>query len=231
MRVLVTRPEPGCSATAARLTSLGHDPIKLPLLKFTATSDPLPQQKFAAIAFTSSNSIAALDQRKDLASLLNLPAFAVSSRTAETARSAGFTTVHDAKGTVGTLADLILAAKLNGPLLYPAARHRAGDLELLLERGGQTAETLAVYEMQPVAGDIGPPDHADIALFYSRRTAEVFISMPARPAIGACLCLSDGIAAVMRAARIGAVHIARTPTDDAMFDALLSISSNDRKSE
>lgn len=231
MRVLVTRPDPGCAATADRLKALGHDPVKLPLLSFAPVTDPLPDPaKFAAIAFTSTNAISALDQRGELAAFVHLPAFAVGSKTAAAARAAGFTTVIDAAGTVGNLADTILAARPDGPLLYPAARHRAGDLELLLERGGQKTRTVPVYEM--LATPVGTPDTGplDIALFYSRRTAEAFVALTPRPQPKICLCLSAQVALPLRDAKIGPLHIAKAPNDDAIFDALLSIDPDHRKS-
>ena len=41
-RVLVTRPEPGCSRTASRVAALGLEPVKLPVAE--AQFDPLPVQ-------------------------------------------------------------------------------------------------------------------------------------------------------------------------------------------
>lgn len=231
MRVLVTRPEPGCSETATRLEVLGHQPVKLPLMSFQPIPDPLPDlANFAAIAFSSTNALSALRQRGEVENLTHLPAFTVGSKTAALARAAGFTDITNAEGTVGNLADTILAANLDGPLLYPAARHRAGDLETLLERGGQKAETIAVYEMTPnrdVGADAGP---VDIALFYSRRTAEAFVALPNRPQAKTYLCLSANVAAPLRDARVGPVHLAKAPNEDAIFAALLSIAPDDRKS-
>ncbi len=232
MRVLVTRPEPGCSETAERLISLGHDPVRLPLLEFALFGPSLPDPaRFSAIAFTSTNAIKAIEQRGEIEALTRLPAFTVGTKTAAAARSAGFANVTDAEGTVGSLADTILAARINGELLYPAARHRAGDLELLLERGGQRAETIEVYEMKPARISETVSQDAHVAFFYSRRTAEVFASLPNRPEIRACLCLSENVARPLRDAGLGPIHIAGAPNEDAMMDALLSFGSDDRKSD
>lgn len=231
MRILVTRPEPGCTETANRLAALGHEPVKLPLLSFAALAGPLPDPaQFAAIAFTSTNAITALDQRGDLVALRHLPAYAVGSKTAAAARAAGFASVADAQGTVGDLADTILAAHPEGPLLYPAARHRAGDLETLLERGGLKTNTVSVYEMMPVPQGQHDIDPVDIALFYSRRSAQAFVALPSRPSAKTCLCLSAQVAAPLRAANIGPVHLARAPNEDAIFAALLSIAPDGLKS-
>lgn len=232
MQVLVTRPEPGCSETAERLLGLGHDPVRLPLLEFALFGPSLPDShRFSAIAFTSTNAVKALEQRGEVEGFTRLPAFTVGTRTAAAARAAGFANVINAEGTVGSLADTILTAKLNGELLYPAARHRAGDLELLLERGGQRAETVEVYEMRPALISETAPGGADMALFYSRRTAEVFVGLPNRPQVAACLCLSANVARPLREAGLGPVHTASAPNEEAMMNALLSFDTDDRKSD
>ncbi|MBN9252948.1 MAG: uroporphyrinogen-III synthase, partial [Mesorhizobium sp.] len=90
-RVLITRPEPGASHTARKLAELGFEPVLLPL------SDTIPlfpepsavPSDAAAVAITSANAIrhAAPDL---LSALSSLPCHAVGTKTAQAARSAGF---------------------------------------------------------------------------------------------------------------------------------------------
>lgn len=233
MHLLVTRPEPGNRQTCQRLKELGHRPLPLPLLQFTPTSDALPSPAgFAAVALTSANAITALEKRKALDPWLHLPAFAVGDRTTEAARRAGFAETFDAEGSVGDLADLILTSNLSGRVFYPAARHRAGDLELLLERGGQSAETVPVYEMSPVPREHLPQTwpYIDGALHYSRRSAEAFLAIPNLPKTGFHLCLSANVAAPLREAGLKPVRVAAFPDEEAMLSALLSLDANRNKS-
>ncbi|WP_298213574.1 uroporphyrinogen-III synthase, partial [Acidocella sp.] len=76
MRLLVTRPEPGASATARRLAALGHSPVLLPCLAIT----PLParlSERPAALIVTSGQAVPALPAR-----LAGVPVYAVGDATA-----------------------------------------------------------------------------------------------------------------------------------------------------
>ena len=83
--VLITRPEPGASDTAARVTALGLQPILAPLLR-VATLHPSfpPSGRVQAILATSGNAIAALPE-----SHRHLRLFAVGQATARTCRRGG----------------------------------------------------------------------------------------------------------------------------------------------
>ena len=56
MRVLVTRPEPGASRTAARLSALGHEAVVVPLFAARRLAWEMPEA-FGAVAFTSANGV------------------------------------------------------------------------------------------------------------------------------------------------------------------------------
>ena len=62
--MLVTRPEPEASDTAARLAALGIEPVMAPLLRFAVLDVTLPDAAgFAALAATSANGLRALAQQ------------------------------------------------------------------------------------------------------------------------------------------------------------------------
>ena len=63
-RMLVTRPEPDASETAARLRALAIEAVTLPLLTRAPLSPSLPDAKgFAGMALTSANALHALAER------------------------------------------------------------------------------------------------------------------------------------------------------------------------
>ena len=101
-RVWITRAEPGASRTAARLRDMGCEPLIQPLLAVEPLTPPLPDlDRFAALAFTSANGVAAfaaLTPRRDR------PVFAVGEATAGAAREAGFVAVRSADGDLTDLA-------------------------------------------------------------------------------------------------------------------------------
>ena len=89
--MLVTRPEPDASETAARLGALGIDGLACPLLVHQTLTPNLPDATgFAAIAVTSTNALRALRERGMLERYLKLPLYAVGARTAAAAKSLGF---------------------------------------------------------------------------------------------------------------------------------------------
>jgi uroporphyrinogen-III synthase len=232
VRMLVTRPEPDASDTAARLRALGIEPVVVPLLAYAALPTPLPGSKgFAAMVVTSGNALRALKERGDIGALGDLTLYCVGDRTAAAARSLGFTKVASASGDARDLVSLVAGAEPRGPLLYPAARDRAGDLGKALARHGLMVITTEVYEMAPlkalpasVAAELA--DGAIAAgLFYSRRTAETFAALTGdlaeRNRLGV-LCLSEAVAAPLIGAHFVRVGLADHPSEEAMMSLALS---------
>ena len=94
--MLVTRPDPDASDTAARLGALGIEGVPCPLLVHETLAVGLPEPKgFAALAVTSANALRALDERGALTRYLELPVYAVGDRTADVARDLGYGTDAD----------------------------------------------------------------------------------------------------------------------------------------
>jgi uroporphyrinogen-III synthase len=128
--VLITRPEPGASETAARVAALGYRPVVAPLLEISTLQATLPPSAHVqAILATSGNAIPALPM-----SHRHLPLFAVGEATAERARAAGFVHVSSADGDSRALASLVAQScdRTAGPLLFACGRDQgqalAGDL-------------------------------------------------------------------------------------------------------
>ncbi len=148
MRVLVTRPEPGASATAERLRERGHEAVKLPLTQIEAI---VPEwrpdaAKYDAVAATSGNALRSAPDDL-LRQFTGIPFFAVGARTAEAAREAGFSDVREGGGTADTLAGDIAGALPHGSrVLYLAGRVRTGDLAGDLARRGLQVDTLETYD-------------------------------------------------------------------------------------
>lgn len=233
MRLMVTRPEPECAATAARLSALGHEVIAEPLLAIAYNPVELPEDP-AAIILTSRNGVRALSRWPDHEKWLRRPVFAVGPGTGEAVSDLGFRDVRVAGGDAFSLLALITASfePEAGQLFYPAPRDRAGPLpDALLSRGydvfmveAYRAElrtalsdgAFAAFQAGTVQG----------VMLYSRRTAQAF--MAAVEAAGLCAALagvqffviSEQVAAVVRSAG-GKVHVAFQPDEESML-ALVS---------
>lgn len=89
-RLVVVRPEPGASATAAAAKGLGLEPLVLPLFTIEPVAWQAPDQRgFDALLLTSANAVR--QGGVELAKLRGLPVYAVGEATATKAREAGFT--------------------------------------------------------------------------------------------------------------------------------------------
>ncbi len=235
MRMLVTRPEPEASDTAARLTALDIEATVCPLLNFSELTPSLPDAKgFAAMALTSANALRALDRRGALDGYRALRTYTVGERTAAQARDHGIADVRSAGGSLTDLAEMLAHAGLTGPVFYPVAREQAGDLAKSLAPYGVMVIAAQVYAMNPVESlPLGIRDDLveggfGAALFYSRRTAETFVKIAGdglgrsvRTRLG-MLCLSEAVAEPLVDAHFVRVGLADYPSEEAMMGLALS---------
>ena len=239
VRMLVTRPEPEASETAARLNALDIEAVVEPLLIAETLPTTLPDAAgFSALAITSGNALRALHNRGELARFLGLPLYAVGDRTAALAKSFGFTRVVSAAGDLADLVTLLAEAGIAGPVLYPAARQQSGNLAKALAPHGVMVITAAVYAMGPAPrlserASAGLGDgRIDAAMFYSRRTAETFASLAAglrdRTGLG-MLCLSEAVAEPLLAAHFVRVALADHPSEEAMMGLALSFARDQKR--
>ena len=146
--VLVTRPEPGASATARQLRSLGFAPRVAPLLTIAPLSAALPPpEALHAIVVASQHAVPPLPHSHRC-----LPVFAVGQATAAIARQSGFVQVRSADGDAGALAVLVARSIAPGdrPLLLAAGLGQGHHLHRLLTERGFAVERREVYAAQPV---------------------------------------------------------------------------------
>ena len=179
IRVLVTRPEPGASATTQRLESLGFDPIKLPLQE----TRPVPVAPEAAllhgvVAVAVPSASAVRHAPGDLLRRWSgLPCFAVGEATAEAAGAAGFTHVMVAAGDAESLAALVISGVPAGKVAYLCGKVRRPLFENTLRGAGVPVLTLETYDTSMPELDTGTISGAigrsavDCALVYSANAA------------------------------------------------------------
>ncbi|KPF70191.1 hypothetical protein IP88_11400 [alpha proteobacterium AAP81b] len=214
MRVLVTRPEPGASATAARLRELGHGVTVAPLLATAARDWTLPEPLPPAVLLTSA--AGARLAGPQLAALRALPCHAVGDATAAAARAAGFSEVHTGAGTVQALLDALASTGVTEILHLAGAERTPVVLPV-----GLSIVTRIVYGTVPLP--LPAPPHADWVLLYSPRSAARFAAECDRLAVArATLRLAALSPAVAAAAGggWGAVVVAAAPHEDALLAAL-----------
>ncbi len=231
-RVLVTRPQPGASATAERLRALGHEPIVLPLSEIHWLDPSLHDVAGTdAVAATSANAFRHMN-REDCGTLLGKPCFTVGGRTATAARKTGFQDVRTSDADAPALARLI-AADLppQSRILYLCGRIRRPEFEAQLQAAGMICQPVETYDTVFPPPDAKAIETLSIApphfvLLYSARSAEAVRAILSPPDLEAAfrnarfLCLSRAVARALGTLGEGRTYWNEQPDEEALFSLL-----------
>lgn len=226
MKLLVTRPLEDSGALAAKLETLGHESVIVPLLAIKAKEGVnIPDLPFQALCVSSANGLLA---KADLGAFKHLPFFAIGPQSALEARRLGFDHVHDKGGNVEGLVRTIVkhAKPENGPVLYLSGSETTGDLEGKLKASGFVVARVIVYDAVPcVVAELGPLcEGADGVLLYSPRSAKLWVQQVGAAALNGRVsalqhfCLSANVAAALPAG--WRKIVSATPDENAMLQLL-----------
>jgi uroporphyrinogen-III synthase len=224
--VLVLRPEPGASATAARARRLGLEPVVTPLFAVRPLAWEAPDPDLIdGVLLTSGH--AARQAGPQLGSFLHLPCHAVGEATAAAAREAGFVDVRAGSGD-GAAA---LAAAGEGRLL-----HLCGRDHLPLQRSGGRIERRIVYAADAVAELPAEARRAlesdALVLIHSPRAGEVLATLvdgAGLPRSRISLATIGDAAAAAAGAGWRRVAAAARPRDEALLELAAELCQTDRQ--
>jgi uroporphyrinogen-III synthase len=228
-RILITRPEPGASRTAARLAAAGFEPVVLPLTRIVALDFTLPDGPFEAVIVTSAQALTAVGPER----ILHLSVYAVGETTAESARSARFGNVMIAGGSVESIAALVReSAKPSARLLYLCGKVRRPELEMALGAAGFHLSAVETYEAVPVAyskeelaARLGQTPFDAVTLM-SAQAAELLSSLATAPQFAsllktsAIICLSSRISDALRGQMDWKVCVTNEASENSMMECL-----------
>ncbi len=218
--ILVLRPEPGASQTAARLAEIGLTPLIMPLFEIRPVDWTVPDpDRFDALALSSANAVrhggAGLDRLK------TLPIYAVGKTTAGVAQEAGFQVAGVGSGGIEGLAPL-LERDARGSIL-----RLVGQDFITFDPPAITVETIPVYAAVDSEPDASLTealhDGGAVALLYSVRAARRFARLCDRHAAKrdtvSVVAISSAVAA---AAGTGWADVgqARAPDEASLLSAL-----------
>jgi len=195
---------------------MGLASVVAPVLIAHAIAADIDLAGVAALAFTSAAGVrtfAGASPRRDL------PVFAVGGATATAAREQGFAHVLASQGDVGTLADLIAAAR-PALVLAPTAREPAADLPALLAARGVAARSVVVYETVPA--DVTAPGDIDAVLIHSPRAARIVADLITAEQATALtvFAISEAAAAPLRALPFAQIAVAPFPDEASLLHLL-----------
>ncbi len=243
MRVLVTRPEPGASRTAATLLEMGHQPLVMSLTRTIAlkvSKAKLQAGGAGAFAVTSAAAIACWHRLGIDPQCFGMPLYVVGSRTEEAAMDAGFLDVRMGGGDGRQLVAVILGDLDSGKLwlsseeklVYVAGKIRHGCFEDGIRAEKLPILLVEVYDTQNISystdfvSKLFMPEPPDAIAFYSRNTGEAFFHLVEREnlfnRLKKCrfLCLSGQVSGIIPDQFRGQILIAAFP-DEASLLALL----------
>lgn len=227
---MVTRPREEAETLATALAVRGVGALLEPMMQIHFR-DTIPKlDGVEAVLCTSANGVRALAR---VTRERNVPIYAVGDATAARARAEGFTEIASAGGDSADLARLVVERVMpHGRLVHISGNAVAGDLVGELRTRGFAVEQSVLYEARPVpalsaaaaralsAGEI------DFALFFSPRTAAIFVRLAKAVGIGDCcraitaLSISaaadEAVAALLWRER----RIAQSPDQPALLDLL-----------
>lgn len=232
MRVLVTRPEPGATATAERLEAMGLEPIKLPLqetVPLTVGSKTVAE-KISAIAIPSASAIRHAP-RELISKWAGLPCFAVGEATAAVAREAGFLDVASGDGDADSLAAHVVASKPAGTVAYLCGRVRRPIFEQRLTEARVPVAIVETYDTLALPADLDTVRRSlagvplDYALVYSANAATLLAERMRVDQLRGLfekttmICMSARVADALEGAG-GKIAVAAEPSETALLKAL-----------
>ena len=227
-RCLVVRPEPGCTATVARVRALGGwRPVGVPLTERVGTGIPMPSEAFDAVVLTSAAAAPYLD-----ALPRDVPVHCIGQATANAARHAGFTNVRLGTGRPvadgGALGSALAHSLRDRAVLYPCAEDRRPDLEREAALGGVQVLLWPVYRTAPAPDGEArlrraldrPPDATLLHAPSTARTLAAAWPTEWKGSSVTWLTLSRQIADALPADLSGPRVVAETPDERALIARL-----------
>ncbi len=205
MKLLILRPEPGGSETAARARAMGLEPVLAPLFAIRPVAGPaVDPSGYDAVLLTSANGA-----RHAPAGLAALPCFAVGERTADAARAAGFADVRTGPSDGAAAAAMMAAAGVGRAL------HLCGREHLPVETAGVAIERRVVYAAEPVERE--RLDGPAVAMIQSARSGARFAELGAERAAIAVAAISPAAAEAVGDGW-AAKAVAAAPRDQALLE-------------
>ena len=179
--VLVLRAVEDATRTAEKLRALGITSVLSPVLEIVPTGAKIPQGEYDAALVSSAKGVELSDD--DAEAFKTLPFHAIGAKTAAAARARGWRPDIVAGSAEAILPLLLARYPRPARFLYLAGCDRQSTLEAGLCASGHEVIAVEVYEaraaqaLAPEAVAALAANRIDAALHYSRRSAEIFLTL------------------------------------------------------
>lgn len=227
--LLLTRPAAQADRFAAAARARFGPALRIvisPLMAPDLLSPDLPREGLAGLVFTSETGVAGLVR---LWPGCRLPAHCVGAGTAAAARAAGLAVATEGPGDgTGLVADLV-AARVDGPLLWPRGQEAAVDIAAALTAAGIETRAAVVYRQVPAAPTdaalavLGGPVPVLLPLFSPRSARLAAAALVPRRAPIWVAAISPAVADAAAGLAPGRLAVAARPGAAPMLDALADL--------
>lgn len=249
LRVLVTRPEPGNTRTAALLRARGHQPVAMPLTRtvpLAAGHDIIHGTRAGAYVVTSASAMHHWPSPESEPGRLSVPLYAVGEATAQAARDNGFENVTVGPGDADSLAGMIIGDVETGrlvlsgamPAIYVTGRVRRPRVETLLHRQNLPLRIAEIYDTENMSystdyiEELFAAESCLAVLLYSHHAAMLIMQHLERldpdKALKDCvfLCLSSNVATAIPDRFRDRARIAAAPNEADLLAQLDGLGSS-----
>lgn len=180
--ILITRPQPDSDKDSEMLNALGYQTITDPMLDIVPVSFTLPDlSPYKGIICTSKHAVRMLTDKIEIG---NICILAVGPKTASEAAEKGFQNIRTSNGTAKGLQTYIETQYTSQDrFLYVHGEHTSHPLDKNLEKKGYIVDSVVVYTARNTQSvNAATVDHIkknriDAVTFFSKRTAETFLSL------------------------------------------------------
>lgn len=211
--LLVLRPEPGASKTAAKARALGLEVAVRPLFEVRPLEwDFGPESSYDSLFITSSNTLKYITE--DLDRLSRTPVLCVGPSTAEAAREAGFEHVTAGSNDASSLAELAASLGYRHLLWLRGRPSRPIEHPDLIFDVREVYETVALEWSSEERAVLTQPL---VALLHSPRAGQRFAELAANKSAIDIVAISEK-AAIAAGPGWASVHWPTAPSDDAMLE-------------
>ncbi len=237
--ILLTRPFNDSTEFSEIIEKKGYKTLISPMIEIVPLPfiPPAPLESFDALIFTSANAVRAFAQHNPFRTPPAL--YAVGPQTAHAARLLGFHNIIAATGDGVALTRCILdhigaddpqmtrrMLHLRGEILSTDPRHALEKQENISIESCVCYRAEAASTLSPEAVHFLETKKIDAALFFSARSAEIFLSLVAAMGQGEALaslralCLSHRVVKSLQAVPWRGIEVARTPDREGMLALL-----------
>ncbi len=235
--VLITRPLQAALRSAVLFENEGFSTLISPMMDIVALNFEIENiSQYQGVIATSAHAFCfdcdAVDFK--IQTIMNKPLYVVGGRTADAARDIGFCNVTSADGDA---MDLIALTERNiknvsQPFLYLSGEDVSRDIDRI---GQCDVDRVVTYKAQTCLAfdnDVANTlknDEIDCVVFYSKRTAEIFIKLIQNSELAPCLrtikalCISKSVVKCVQPELWGGVYVSPLPNEVSMLKMLNEI--------